>query len=341
MLAVKEALKTLLNRPNQLKIQTDSSSVSKEFFKKQLAIEVLHAASIIVSALKNKSEKLKICSIGNPKWLPLITEVLVESNYDLSSLTFFDMESPFFKVAPFSEFKESDFDLIISSSFKNFQNTPVIDLDLFVESFANTLGELQSLNSCLNPRKLVFIALGLYLSPKDGAIVEAGAYQCGSTIFYSKFQRRMGLTHPIFALDTFEGMPSATDKDKGQGFVYDSGMFIDNPVELVQQRINSENESRNITLKKGLIQDSIKEVCDKNKISFAFLDSDQYAGTFSSLKALEESLIPGGIVIIDDTTVTGVVRAIHESCEKFPWNWKAQITHNFDLVTKSAAVKTP
>ena len=67
------------------------------------------------------------------------------------------------------------------------------------------------------------------------------------------------------------------------------------------------------------------------------LDCDQYAGTIGGLRGMIDDLLPGGCIIVDDTSVVGVQRALSEFCAEHPGIRRIpHVTHNFDLLFRVA-----
>jgi len=178
-------------------------------------------------------------------------------------------------------------------------------------------GTTRGYRTCLNPIKLALVSAAIGLAPLNGAIVEAGVYMGGTTLFIFRFQRQLGFNRPIFALDTYDGMPPPTARDRdGAPFVYEAGMFSDSRKDVVRRYWDS-NGASGIQIVEGLVQDTITAAVG-HKVAFMLLDCDQYNGTFGGLKGALPHLADGGLILVDDSGVTGVRRALEEISEQYP-----------------------
>jgi len=186
-------------------------------------------------------------------------------------------------------------------------------------------------HSCLNIHKLAVISLATYLAPKQGAVVECGSYRGGTTVWISLMQRLLHIDRPIFALDTYEGLPAPVEKDGNT--IWQEGIFNETSLRIVEKFYKKHGVSSNIHMIKGLIQQTFPEVWKRTeKIALAFLDTDQYAGTSSGLNEIVPRLSKYGLIIIDDTTCQGVDFAIKEAMTKFPRLRRISLRRNFDLL---------
>jgi len=210
----------------------------------------------------------------------------------------------------------------------------VIELDALAAVFAIALKLIEgTLESCLNPHKLALLAVTLHLTPPDGCVVEAGVAYGGTTVFLAKMQTLLGLARPIYALDTFEGMPEPVAQDHGGNFVYTSDFFKDSTLPRVQRKYAACRVSDQIRVRKGLVQDTLSAVLkEAPSLSLMLLDTDQYSGTTGGLSRGVPALLPGGMIIVDDSTATGVDRAIREQLGANPQLRRGRISENFELI---------
>jgi predicted O-methyltransferase YrrM len=188
--------------------------------------------------------------------------------------------------------------------------------------------------TCLNPRKMSLIAAALYLTPRDGAVIECGVYLGGTTIYMGLLQKFLVLSRPIYALDTFEGMPEPTAKDFGkEEVVYRAGLFSDTRLSAVSWMCCAHGLESGIRLVPGLVQETLPHVLAECRgVAFAFLDTDQYAGTKAGLDHVVPVLSADGLIIVDDTTVHGVDTAIAETVRAHGHLKRRHISGNFDLL---------
>lgn len=188
--------------------------------------------------------------------------------------------------------------------------------------------------SCLNPHKLAVISLAILLAPRTGAVIECGTYLGGTTIWMALLQRVLRIVRPLFALDTFEGMPAPIAQDGVT--VYQQGLFSDNQFDRVEGYYRAQDVLSDIRMLKGLAQETLPQIWKHSeKVALAFLDMDQYAGTIAGLNAIVPRLQQDGLIIVDDTTVTGVDLAIRETLEAFPQLRRIPLRRNFDVLYAS------
>jgi predicted O-methyltransferase YrrM len=191
--------------------------------------------------------------------------------------------------------------------------------------------------SCLNPRKQAIVTALLAIADPKGIVVECGVYMGGTTIQMALLQRALGVKRRIFALDTYEGMPEPTASDFGGGFVYEGGTFADTHKELVGSFYRKAGVNADIDMVQGLCQDTLPAIIGKNSnVAFAFLDTDQYAGTKGGLEAIAPILQNNAVILIDDTTVHGVDTAIREALAQDQTLVRAPLVMNFDMVWRPA-----
>lgn len=213
----------------------------------------------------------------------------------------------------------------------------VVRFRQLVSAHVRALREIRAENyfTCLNPRKLSLIAAAVYMSPPEGAVVECGVFMGGTTVYVGLLQRFLGLVRPIYALDTFAGMPAPTQKDFGGGMHYRAGLFNETRLDVVASVCRAHGLEGAVRLVSGLVQDTLPAVLKESpRVAFAFLDTDQYAGTAGGLAHVLPAAVPGALVIIDDTGVTGVDRAINEALEANPGLRRHPVSGNFDLLLR-------
>lgn len=213
----------------------------------------------------------------------------------------------------------------------------VFDLERMVETFAKTLSSIRNTHflSCLNLHKLATISLFLGFCPDDPIIIEAGAYQCGTTLFMAKFLNTLGKRPTIYALDTFKGIPKAQKEDLREGeFIWDEGTFTNANLAQIKTRLKKSRVKSWITLIPGLIQETLPSLIQKEpELSLLFLDTDQYAGTKAALDLILPIYKDQNLhIIIDDSTLPGVDQAISEALQSYPEFQRKTLTKNIELL---------
>ena len=127
------------------------------------------------------------------------------------------------------------------------------------------------------------------------------------------------MEYSIYGFDTFEGMPfekinynydtaarSISELERSASKLSNTSLY---QVESLLEKLGISNFCR---LKKGLFDETIDTI--KNKpITLVHLDADLYESTIFVLKNIYPSIIPGGIILIDDfyqPTWSGVTDAV-------------------------------
>lgn len=311
------------------------------FIEQNLQLSLSHSLAICLKALKNK-KSLSTAYVGT-SFLSL-SEGLTELGFTLTDpfYAFFDThpDDIFHPYNPLEKLYERPFDVILTTQKvdKNkLQGSPfVIDIHLFSQAFQQALKAIEKKHflTCLNPHKLAILAAMCFLLPSQGSVIEAGSYQCGSTIFMAKLLQALHKNYALYALDTFQGMPPATLKDRLDAIFYDAGLFTNNPIHSVATRIRKEGLGETIHLIQGNITDTLPSLNVEKRCELLFLDTDQYAGTKSGLQAVAKEQIP--YVIIDDTGLKSIQAAIAEFLEENPNYSHQNLITNFDLVYKNS-----
>ena len=230
-----------------------------------------------------------------------------------------------------SDLYKDDFDVIFGEN--------EIDLNKLIFATKLALNSIKSRNfkTCLNPHKIAIIAAICYLCPSNTNIIEVGSYQCGTTIFMAKLCSFLGKNITIYACDTFEGMPAATNADKCDPIYYDSGMFQDNAYADVKSRISSEGVARYIRLIKGDVVDTLPNLQIENA-HFMFLDTDQYKGTKAGLD--EAARFNPHHILVDDTSLGSIQLAINEFQSQTQNFIHSNLLMNFDYLFDKHHVET-
>lgn len=142
----------------------------------------------------------------------------------------------------------------------------------------------------------------------------------------------MDMSNPIYAFDSFEGIPLAGVNDADQPGI---GAITHDPSAPISERLVSSGVTchslsqvvynlthrgisiENIRMIKGWFQESLplyaKEI---DKIGLLRLDGDLYESTLVCMEYLYPKVIEGGIVIIDDYALPGCRKAVHDYFEK-------------------------
>lgn len=137
-----------------------------------------------------------------------------------------------------------------------------------------------------------------------GNIVEIGMYRGGSAgiICGLKGGRK------FYGFDTFEGLPSLSKEDEES--------FRKNQFSAAQDRVGAYlSRFPDVTLTKGLFPES-GAILNGERLSFVNLDVDLYRGIIDSLNFLWDKMNDRGLILIHDSHLAGVKKAVAEFLAK-------------------------
>jgi predicted O-methyltransferase YrrM len=155
-------------------------------------------------------------------------------------------------------------------------------------------------------RMNIYLLLRFFLDRLPiGNIVEYGSYRGGSAIFMAYVVKRLYPGMKVFALDTFEGMPT-TDKDVD---AHNAGDFSDVDLDKLQARVEELNLD-NLVMVKGLFENTNDAVMAKaGKIRLAHIDCDIAPAVKYSYEGVNPYMVNGGYIVFDDATVSSCIGA--------------------------------
>jgi len=155
-------------------------------------------------------------------------------------------------------------------------------------------------------RMNIFLLMRFFLSKIPfGHIIEYGSYKGGSAIFMAYVAKALYPDIRVFALDSFEGMPTP-DKDID---AHNAGDFSDVDFNRLQRRV-AELKLDNLTLVKGLFQNTNDRVmAQAGKISLAHIDCDISPADVCSYEGVKTFMVDWGYILFDDATVSSCIGA--------------------------------
>lgn len=211
----------------------------------------------------------------------------------------------------------------------------VVRLRRLVDAHRSVLRSLVAgrFSTCLTPTKLAGLACAIALSPGVGVAVEAGVFMGGGTVYLARLQRALGIERPIFAFDTFSGIPAPGEQDGDTPFT--EGLFAQGTLSAVQANYRTHAVADDIELVAGLVQETLAaRLPPASQIAFALLDLDQYAGTRAGLDTVVPRLHPRGIIAVDDADGPGPDAAIEETLAAHPELMRCRASTGFDLLLR-------
>jgi O-methyltransferase len=134
-----------------------------------------------------------------------------------------------------------------------------------------------------------------------GSMAEIGMYRGGSAKIICSLKGEK----KFYGFDTFEGLPEDRDHEDERWF---KAKQYSSEQDAVAAYLS---DFREVTLTKGLFPDS-GSILDGERLSFVNLDVDLYKGMISSLTFLWEKMSDRGIILLHDTHLGGVKKALTE-----------------------------
>ena len=144
-----------------------------------------------------------------------------------------------------------------------------------------------------------------HISDKNipGAIVECGTWRGGCLAFIAKSMEMLNDPRPVWAFDSFEGMPEPGDKDGKTEHEWWYEGWCKATVEEFWETMELANVNRTyVRAVKGWFEESFDQISNEEvgPISILRLDSDWYESQMICLKKWWQNVSIGGVVISDD-----------------------------------------
>jgi hypothetical protein len=154
----------------------------------------------------------------------------------------------------------------------------------------------------------------------DGDIIECGTAQCGTTAIMSNFLKKHGSEKHLYACDSFSGFISQEyQKEETLGRVRGTRRaFTKNSYEYVSAKMKALG-CNNVTLVKGFFQETLPNLVENKRFSFAFIDCDLAESMLFAMEQVWPKLSSGGVMLCDDYkwyNTGGVYVAVSEFLER-------------------------
>jgi len=162
----------------------------------------------------------------------------------------------------------------------------------------------------------LFLILKYGIKNLDGDIIEFGSYRGGSAIFLAAAARALGLRTTVYALDTFEGMPSANST---LDFHHEKNFQHVSFEELLEYQ--KKCGLTNLVFVKGRFEETARSLLQTSrKIILAHIDCDLYESTKYAIDVTLPHFHPsGGYLVFDDalqSTCLGALQAVEEMIQE-------------------------
>jgi O-methyltransferase len=155
----------------------------------------------------------------------------------------------------------------------------------------------------------------------DGDIIECGTARCGTTAIMSNFLKKHGSEKHLYACDSFGGfILQELQKEQTLGRTHATeDAFTKNSYEYVSAKMKVLG-CNNVTLVKGFFQDTLPNLAQNKRFSFAFIDCDLADSMLFAMEQVWPKLSSGGVMLCDDykgDNTRGVEVAISEFLERY------------------------
>ncbi len=160
--------------------------------------------------------------------------------------------------------------------------------------------------------KNLYLLIRFYL-PKllSGDIIEFGSYRGGSALFMAAAAKIFLPQSTVYALDTFEGMPSVD----ANADIHRAGDFRDTSYDDLI-RVRNQNNLSNLVPIKGLFQDTAPDILNGKRIALAHIDCDIKTAVAYSYDIVKPHMVRGSYYVFDDSTTPSCLGAT-EAVEEF------------------------
>lgn len=181
--------------------------------------------------------------------------------------------------------------------YRKYQDATMIQLEVFAENLALAKRAMAGL---------------------DGAVVECGTWRGGMAAALMEIG---GPNRSYLFFDSFEGLPPAKEIDGDAALHWQANPkaanYYDNCSASIQEfegvvgRVSP--YPSDVQIYKGFFADTLPKVAEIPPIAVLRLDGDWYDSTMECLKKFWDSVVPGGLILIDDYAVwDGCTRAVHD-----------------------------
>ncbi len=158
----------------------------------------------------------------------------------------------------------------------------------------------------------LFILIYFGLENIPGDIIELGSYKGGSAVFMADIVKSLGRSTQVWALDSFEGMPT-TDPVRD---LHSKGDFSDTSYEDLLSYTKDNGLDTHLNIVKGTFDKTLEGVAQRAKsFSLAHIDCDIYEAVKYSIIGSWPYLANGAFLIFDDalqSSCLGALQAVEE-----------------------------
>jgi O-methyltransferase len=158
------------------------------------------------------------------------------------------------------------------------------------------VGDENSLCTRIRLRGLQRLAEHVARKQIPGDVVECGVYRGGSAVVIG--ERLLRQQREMWLFDVFSGMPEPGENDQQEAW-NDLGKFASSEA-LVRQTLSAGAvDLHRVHIVTGRYENTLIDF-SPSPVAFLHLDCDWYASVRLCLEAFYDSVVPGGVVVVDD-----------------------------------------
>ncbi len=177
---------------------------------------------------------------------------------------------------------------------------PISDDDRALKSVIATLAPAYTMMSLDRLRALAAHAETVHREGVAGAVVECGCWRGGSLALMDWVMRRRRDARPLWALDSFEGLPPPGARDPASARRgYFPGWCAATEDDVRRALVAAGSPSDHLHIVRGWLADTIPAAAT-GPIALLSLDVDWYDSVRTALESLFDRVSPGGIINVDD-----------------------------------------
>lgn len=155
----------------------------------------------------------------------------------------------------------------------------------------------------------------------EGCVVECGTWRGGMVAGIAKLMDDPNRKFYLF--DSFEGLPEATAVDGDAAIDWQNDKNSPDYFDNCTAEMSKAQEAmaiagiNNPIITKGWFSDTLPHFDKSQKIAILRLDGDWYSSTMDCLENLYDSVVVGGVIVLDDYYAwDGCSRAVHDFLSK-------------------------
>jgi len=151
-------------------------------------------------------------------------------------------------------------------------------------------------------QKLYSLGESLAQNGPDGAVVECGVWNGGSSAMLAAGLQHHGANRPFWLFDSFEGLPEPTEKDdKNVQKHYFPGWCTGAVTRVEEAHTLAGTPPTSLQIVPGWFDETLSHHVEAiGPIALLHVDADWYDSVYTVFETLYSHVVTGGVVVIDD-----------------------------------------